>query len=238
VPDFLERATVHAIEERLGHRFADPRLLTEALTHPSHTNENTAAGESNQRLEFLGDAVVGMVITQYLYESLPEWPEGELTKVRAAVVCEPTLARRSQELGIGAWLRLGRGEAASGGRERHSILADAFEALAGAIYLDAGLEGARRFVLRQLQPEVETARAGQLRADYKTQLQEYLQRRSPEYPSYKLLSEEGPDHQKRFLVAVLYRDHVLGRGWGRTKKEAEQEAAREALASLPTRLEG
>lgn len=220
------------MEEGLSHSFHRPALLIEALTHPSFTNENPQVRESNQRLEFLGDAVVGLVISQYLYELFPDWPEGELTKLRAAVVCEPTLAKRSRAMGVGPWLRLGRGESATGGRERDSILADAFEALAGAIYLDAGPEGAQRFVLRELEPEVASARAGRYRLDYKTRLQEHLQRHSPEYPTYRLLSEEGPDHQKRFLVEVIHKEKKMGQGWGRSKKEAEQEAAREALASL------
>lgn len=222
-------------ETRLLHTFARPALLIEALTHPSFTNENPMRKESNQRLEFLGDAVLGLVVTQYLFQTFPDWPEGELTKLRAAVVCEPTLAKRSRSLGVGAWLRLGRGESATGGRDRDSILADAFEALVGAIYLDAGLEQARRFILRELEPEVATAREGRHRIDYKTRLQEHLQRHSPEYPIYRLLSEEGPDHQKRFLVAVIHREKMMGQGWGRSKKEAEQEAAREALTALQAR---
>lgn len=220
------------MEEALFHSFRSPLLLIEALTHPSFTNENPQVKESNQRLEFLGDAVVGLVVSQHLYQAFPDWPEGELTKLRAAVVCEPTLARRSRALGVGTWLRLGRGESATGGRERDSILADAFEALAGAVYLDAGLEAVHRFVLRELEPEVASARAGRHRLDYKTRLQEHLQRHSPDYPTYRLLSEEGPDHQKRFLVAVVHKEKVMGQGWGRSKKEAEQEAAREALVSL------
>lgn len=214
----------------LGYAFQSPRLLLEAVTHTTFANENPGA-PSNQRLEFLGDAVVGMVIAQYIFETYPDLPEGELTKIRAAVVCEPTLAGRARALGVGALLRFGKGEAVSG-RDRDSILADAFEALVGAIFLDGGLEAARSFVLRELSPLVAPARRGLVRVDYKTRLQELLQNRTSEAPVYRLLAEEGPPHERRFQVAVLHRDVELGSGWGRSKKEAEQEAARVALEGI------
>ena len=214
----------------LGYRFSRQELLGEALTHTTFANENTKT-RSNERLEFLGDSVVGMVVAQHLFEQYPNLPEGELTKIRAAVVCEPSLAERSRAMGVGRLMRFGRGESVSG-RDRDSILADAFEALVGAMFLDGGLEVARSFVLRELAPQVAGARSGQVRIDYKTRLQEEIQGRSPEGPTYRLLQEEGPAHNKRFQVGVFHLGNQLGTGWGRNKKEAEQEAAREALQGL------
>jgi len=216
------------MSEVLDHRFDNLALLIEALTHTTYANEHPKA-KANERLEFLGDSVVGLVMAQFIFERFPALPEGEMTKLRAAVVCEPSLAGRSRELGIGVRMRFGKGESVSG-RNRDSILADAFEAVVGAIYLDGGLEAARRFVIRELEPVVVAARQGQLRADYKTQLQERLQRQGAEAPQYRLLAESGPAHDKRFQVGVFFQGRMLGTGWGRNKKEAEQEAAREALA--------
>jgi len=178
--------------------------------------------------------VVGMVVAQYLFEQFPDLPEGELTKLRAAVVCEPSLASRARALRIGEFMRFGKGETVTG-RNRDSTLADAFEAIAGAIFLDGGLEAARRFILRELAPIVTEARKGQVGVDYKTQLQERLQREYMEGPCYKLLAEEGPPHNKRFQVGVFHRGQQLGAGWGRNKKEAEQEAAQRALEELNSR---
>lgn len=211
----------------LEHRFQNGALLEEALTHTTYANEHPKA-RPNERLEFLGDSVVGVVIAQHIFQAYPELPEGELTKLRAAVVCEPSLAERSRHLGVGDRMRFGRGEAVSG-RNRDSILADAFEAVVGALYLDGGLEVARRFIMRELAPVVTAARSGQIRVDYKTQLQERLQRDGSEAPQYRLQAEEGPDHQKRFQVGVWAHGDLLGTGWGHSKKEAEQEAARQAL---------
>nr|PZN70060.1 MAG: ribonuclease III [Bacillota bacterium] len=213
--------------EAVGHQFRDEALLLEALTHTTYANEHPGA-RANERLEFLGDSVVGMVIAAHLYERYPDLPEGELTKIRAAVVCEPSLASRARALGIGQQMRFGRGEAVAG-RDRDSTLSDAFEALVGALYRDGGLEAAQRFVLRELGPLVEAARQGLVRVDYKTQLQEQLQRQGAAAPQYKLLVEEGPAHLRRFQVGVFFEGRLLGTGWGRSKKEAEQEAARQAL---------
>lgn len=218
------------MESGLGYRYGRRELLVEALTHTTYANEN-ARVPANERLEFLGDAVVGMVIAQHLFGRFPELPEGELTKIRAAVVCEPTLAARARALQIGRLMRFGRGETVSG-RDRDSILADAFEAVVGSLFLDGGLEVARAFILRELGPVVEEARQGQVRVDYKTRLQERLQRHALEGPAYRLLEEEGPPHSKRFQVGVYHRGQLLGSGWGRNKKEAEQEAAREALQGI------
>ncbi|MFZ5827989.1 MAG: ribonuclease III [Bacillota bacterium] len=220
----LERWSTEVLE----HRFQSGALLLEALTHTTYANEHPRA-RANERLEFLGDSVVGLVVAQHIFERYPNLPEGEMTKLRAAVVCEPSLAGCSRQLGVGALMRFGKGEAVSG-RDRDSILADAFEAIVGALYLDGGLETARRFVMRQLEPVVVAARHGQVRIDYKTHLQERLQREGAEAPQYRLLAEEGPAHNKRFQVGVYFRGTLLGTGWGRNKKEAEQESAREALA--------
>jgi len=217
-------------EAVLGHRFRHGELLMEALTHTTFANENPQA-QNNERLEFLGDAVVGMVVAQHLFEQYPDLPEGELTRLRAAVVCEPSLAGRSRALRIGDFMRFGKGETVSG-RSRDSTLADAFEAVVGALYLDGGLEVARSFILRELAPIVAEARSGQVGVDYKTRLQERLQREYAEGPAYRLLAEEGPPHNKRFQVGVFHRGRQLGTGWGRNKKEAEQAAAHQALEQL------
>ncbi|MGE5673907.1 MAG: ribonuclease III [Mycobacterium leprae] len=216
--------------EMLGYQFRDLTFLVQALTHTTYVNE-TPGSTSNERLEFLGDSVVGMVVAQYLFNRYPELPEGDLTKLRAAVVCEPSLAGRSRALSVGKFMRFGKGETTTG-RDRDSILADAFEAVTGALFLDGGLEVARQFILRELEPVVLEARAGTLRVDYKTRLQELLQRDGHEAPFYRLLCEEGPAHSKRFQVGVFQHERQLGSGWGRSKKEAEQEAAKAALAPL------
>jgi ribonuclease-3 len=218
-----ELARLCGIEE------ANARLLNSALTHPTYVFENRHLGwEHNQRLEFLGDAVIGMLLAEYLYLAYPEKPEGELSKMRAAVACESTLARRARELGLGRFLLLGRGEEVSGGRERPSTLADAFEALVAAIYLDKGLATARQFVWSQLSPELERTRY----RDFKTELQELVQGRGEGNVAYRVLREIGPDHDKRFQVGVFLQDRVLAIGWGRSKKEAEQQAAQGALEKL------
>ncbi|MGB9887546.1 MAG: ribonuclease III [Moorellales bacterium] len=211
-----------------GVEAADPKLLNVALTHPTYVFENRqVAEEHNQRLEFLGDAVLGMLLAEYLYLVYPDKPEGELSKMRAAVACEATLARKAKELGLGRFLLLGRGEEISGGRERPSTLADAFEAVVAAIYLACGLAAARRFVWDQLSPELESTPY----KDFKTELQELVQRRG-ESVIYRVLQEMGPDHNKRFQAGVFLKEKLLATGWGRSKKEAEQQAARGALERL------
>lgn len=204
------------------------RLLTTALTHPSYLFENPKAGrENNQRLEFLGDAILDFIVAEYLYLKYPERPEGELTKMRAAVVNETTLARKAHEIELGKELLLGRGEQVSGGRERPSILADAWEAVIGAIYLQYGLQEARRVILEMLIPAIQEVAKGNY-GDYKTVLQERAQSEESEV-SYKILAEEGPDHNKRFTAGVFINNQLKGKGVGRTKKEAEQNAAQQVL---------
>lgn len=216
--------------ERLGLEPLVPELYQQALTHPSLANES-GVGDlgSNQRLEFLGDAVLQLAISDELFRRFPSKPEGELTKMRAAVVCEPTLAKLARSLDLGQSLLLGRGEEATGGRARESILADALEAVIGAVYLDLGLDRAREVVARFFRPEVDLVERGEHRQDYKTLLQELAQRTSDERLRYQVVSDEGPDHQKTFLVAVSLGKRPLGRGTGRSKKEAEQNAARDGL---------
>lgn len=204
------------------------RLFTTALTHPSYLFENPQSGlENNQRLEFLGDAILDFVVAEYLYLSYPERPEGELTKMRAAVVNESTLARTAKKIRLGEELLLGKGEQVSGGRERPSILADAWEAIVGAVYLQYGFQEARRVVLTLLKEEIAEVAQGNY-GDYKTMLQEKAQREETEV-IYRILAEEGPDHNKRFTAGVFLQGNLRGKGIGRTKKEAEQRAAQQVL---------
>lgn len=213
--------------------FKDMSLLHQALTHTSFANESKQHGIiHNERLEFLGDAVLDLVIGEHLFRRFPGLPEGDLTKARAMVVCEPTLAQRALELGIGDYLLLGKGEAASGGRERISILADAFEAIIGAIYLDSGFAGAVKFVLVQLEKDLALIERGDYLKDYKTSLQEVVQKNSDSRITYEIVNERGPDHDKMFDAIVLVNDAQMGCGSGRSKKEAEQRAAKLALIKL------
>lgn len=216
-----------ALMDKLGYRFRDPRLLEKALTHSSYANEGRHGLESNERLEFLGDSVLGFVAAKYLFEK-ETGPEGELTKLRAAVVCEKALCSYSRELGLGDYLLLGKGERLTGGAERPSILADAFEAVIAAMFLDGGLEPVRGCVLRFVEKEANNQRKRHFK-DYKTTLQEIVQQNPEEKLEYVLTGESGPDHSKQFVVEVHLNSNVIGTGRGRSKKEAEQQAAREAL---------
>ena len=213
--------------ERVGYQFRNPALLENALTHSSYANEGHHALESNERLEFLGDSVLGFITAGYLFEK-ETGPEGELTKLRAAVVCEKALCSYSRELGLGDYLLLGKGERLTGGAERPSILADAFEAVIAAMFLDGGLEPVRGFVLRFVEKEANNQRKRHFK-DYKTTLQEIVQQNPEEKLEYVLTGESGPDHSKQFVVEVHLNSNVIGTGRGRSKKEAEQQAAREAL---------
>ena len=216
------------LEERLGYKFNNINLLKNALTHSSYANEVRDGFSSNERLEFMGDSVLSIVVSDYIYKHYPNMPEGELTKLRASLVCEKSLCAFSRELELGNYLMLGKGEEKGGGRERDSILADAFEAVLAAIYLDGGMEPARRhvmnFVLRELQHTDD-----EVFKDYKTALQEIIQRNPEEAVSYILTGESGPDHDKEFTVEVRLNSNVIGRGTGKNKKRAEQMAAKEAL---------
>ena len=215
---------VEALVRRLGYRFDDDALLQRALTHRSWCAERPGQA-SNERLEFLGDAVLGLVVTDHVYRSYPALPEGELAKVRATVVSAAALAEVAVELGIGEALLLGKGEAASGGREKPSILADAGEAVIGAVYLDGGWDAAATLVLRLVAERIAEAASGPGGQDYKTRLQELSARRFETLPRYEV-ADHGPDHAKHFSATVWVGDTARGTGQGRSKKQAEQAAAR------------
>ncbi len=216
------------LENRIGYHYKDIRFLENALTHSSYANEARHGTRSNERLEFLGDAVLSIVVSDYIYRNCPGLPEGELSKLRAALVCEKSLCRFSRALRLGDYLRLSRGERNLGGADRPSILADAFEAVIASIYLDGGMEEARKFILCYVEPEIRNPKPKAFK-DYKTTLQEIIQKNPEERLEYVLVGEEGPDHNKHFSVEVHLNNNVIGRGGGRSKKEAEQQAAREAL---------
>ena len=218
------------LEEKLGYRFHDRGLLEHAMTHSSYANEHRGQGlTSNERLEFLGDSVLGVVVAEYLFTTHPGMPEGELTRTRAALVCEGSLHEVAKGLELGRYLRLGKGEDAGGGRTRPSILADATEAMLAAVYLDGGMAAVRPIIQTLiLNKEQEKA----VDRDYKTALQELIQRTPGQAVSYRLLEESGPDHCRSFLMEASVGENVTGRGSGRTKKEAEQMAAKAALEKL------
>ena len=224
-----------ALEVRLGHRFERQELLRTALTHRSHVYRSGQERlKSNERLEFLGDSVLGLIVNEYLYTSFPERSEGELTKIKSLIVSRAVLSRAAENIELGQYLILAPGEVDAGGRTRASILSDAFEAVLGAVYLDAGLGPVRTFLSRELLESMEETVADHRLANYKSQLQETIQAQLKTPPRYKVSATSGPDHAKKFVVEVLVRGRVLGRGEGNSKKVAEQRAAREALHSLAT----
>ena len=219
------------LEPALGYRFRNISLLQNALTHSSYANERWHNSLlSNERLEFLGDSVLGMLVAEYLYRSFPDRPEGELTRMRADMVCEKTLAAAANRIGLGSHLLLGHGEEQGGGRSRESILADAMESVIAASFLDGGLEAALKIVQQFILVEVPVTRLHN--ADYKTQLQELVQQKKNQVLSYALVGQSGPDHDKQFEVEVSLNGTVVGRGTGRSKKRAEQDAARTAIEKL------
>ena len=219
------------VEQRLGHRFRRGDLLGLALTHRSWAYEKGEV-EHYERLEFLGDAVLGLLAAEWLYAGHPELPEGELSKRKAQLVSEETLARYAAEIGLGPALKLGVGEERSGGRAKASLLADSLEALFGAIYLDAGLEAARQAIEPMLEEALEERADAMVQADAKTRLQEHAQALGWELPEYRLVDESGPDHEKVFTVECWLHGEAAGRGEGPSKKRAEQKAAADALARL------
>lgn len=215
---------MHQLETIIGYTFSDPSLLETALTHTSFANESKAPVGHNERLEFLGDSVLSIVVADHLFHQWKDRPEGELTRARASLVCETALFQFAQELDLGRYLRLGKGEERGGGRTRPSVVSDAFEALIAALYLDGGIEVARRFILPFI-TEGKTAEP-----DYKTKLQEVIQQNPEERLRYTVESETGPDHDKRFVIAVyLNNSNLISKGEGHSKKAAEQAAAKEAL---------
>ena len=214
----------------IGYQFQTPGLLSQALTHSSYANEkHMKKGSDNERLEFLGDAVLEIVSSEFLYLNYPKLPEGDLTKMRASLVCEPTLAFCTRQLNLGDYLLLGKGEDMTGGRKRKSILSDALEAVIGAIYLDGGFASAKEFILKFILTDIEHK---QLFYDSKTILQEVVQASYKEDLCYRLVGEEGPDHDKHFMVEAWIGEMLIGKGEGHTKKAAEQEAAYQALLKL------
>lgn len=221
------------LEKKLNYTFRDPALLSEALSHSSYANEHRAAHlNSNERLEFLGDSVLGFVTAEFLFVQHPDLPEGDLTRIRAALVCEQSLYEVARKLELGKYLKLGRGEEAGGGRERTSILADATEAVFAAVYLDGGIGAASQLIHRVLLDAEKEEAVEERRKDYKTALQELIQRTPGRTITYQMVEETGPDHCRVFVMEVSVDGQVSGRGEGRSKKEAEQAAAKAALKLL------
>ncbi|MBS4207655.1 ribonuclease III [Bacillus sp. FJAT-50079] len=232
-----ERKMSHLIEnrmknfqEKIGIQFHNQKLLMQAFTHSSYVNEHRKKPhEDNERLEFLGDAVLELTVSQYLFKKFPLMSEGELTKIRASIVCEPSLVKFATELNFGETVLLGKGEEMTGGRSRPALLADAFEAFVGALYLDQGLEATISFLEKSVYPQVDAGAFSHV-MDFKSQLQENIQRDGIGVLEYKILLEEGPAHNRTFVSQVLLNNEVLGEGSGRSKKEAEQHAAQMALS--------
>lgn len=225
---FLE--SLDKIEENIGYRFKKREFLILAMTHSSYANENKLL--SNERLEFLGDSVLNITISEYIYTHFPELSEGDMTKMRANIVCEYSLNECANNIHLGDFLLLGKGESLSGGRKRASILSDAYEALLGAMYLDSGMEQVRKFILFHMENLINNSIKGIIAFDYKTQLQEIVQRKNDQRVIYEIVKESGPDHNKLFVSCVKVAGKVLGVGEGKSKKESEQRAAKIALESL------
>jgi ribonuclease-3 len=219
------------LQLRIGHTFKTVALLERSLTHKSYANENRVPSH-NETMEFLGDAVLGLIISEYLMKTSPDSTEGDLSRLRAAVVSEPALAAIAREIGLGSYLLLGKGEELTGGRDKDSLLADCLEALIASLYLDGGKDVAEAFVIRFFEDLLKRTCASGGTLDYKTELQELCQERHKQLPEYRVVSETGPDHQKQFEVELSVMSEVFGRGKGRNKKEAEQKAAKEALEKL------
>lgn len=217
------------LQDKIGYHFKNLSLLSEALTHSSYANEHKAKHiKYNERLEFLGDAVLSIVVSDYIFKNCPQLPEGELTKLRASLVCEKSLFKFAKQIDLGSYILLSKGERNNGGAERSSILADAFEALIAAIYIDGGFSAASKHILNFVIPEIKSTKNRKIN-DYKTTLQEIVQKNPGEMLEYVLVSESGPDHNKHFVSEVHLNSNVIGKGGGKSKKEAEQQAARQAL---------
>ena len=241
IDDFRNEATTAALEARIGYAFRDRELLEQALTHRSRAHEDdTGSVPDNESLEFLGDAVLGLVIADSLFREFPDYDEGRKSKAKSLLVSAPSLAKLGEALGLGEHLLLGRGEEKSGGRRKPSLVADAFEAIVAAVYLDGGLTAARDFIERRFRPALAELRAGRpvdgLVDDHKSALQEWLQARGRPLPEYAVAATHGPDHHKVFEVDVRVGAETVARARGRSKKEAEQTAAAEALALLGGRV--
>lgn len=223
--------TLADLQQGIFYTFKEPQLLERALTHKSFANENKVPYH-NERMEFLGDAVLTLIVSEHLMRTCPDSTEGDLSRLRAAIVSEPALAVIGRTISIGTYLLLGKGEDQTGGRDKDSLLADALEALIAALYLDAGKDAAEAFILRFFEDVIKRTCASRTTLDYKTALQERCQERLKQLPEYRVLSETGPDHQKQFEIELLVKGQLYGRGTGKSKKEAEQRAAKEALEKL------
>jgi ribonuclease-3 len=219
------------LQQRIGHRFRDPALLERSLTHTSYANEYKVPSH-NERMEFLGDSVLNLVVSEYLMNACPDSTEGDLSRLRAAVVSEPALAVVARDIGLGPYILLGRGEEQTGGRDKDSLLANSLEALIAAVYIDSGKDQAEDFILRFFEDGIKRTCTSGGSFDYKTRLQELCQDRLKQLPDYRIVSETGPDHQKQFEVEVWIKGQLSGHGLGKSKKEAEQRAAKEALVRL------
>lgn len=230
----LEMETkIKELQVEIEYQFNNTDVLVRALTHSSFANEHKKHDiKYNERLEFLGDSVLSIVVSDYIFTKYSNYPEGELTRLRATVVCEPILAILARKINLGKYLLLGKGEKMTGGRQRTSILADAFEALIAAVYIDGGMTNAKKFILDNISESIEKAVNGKLFLDHKTHLQEVLQKSSRDRIEYKVIKEEGPDHNKMFYMQVKVNDEILGEGKGKSKKESEQNAAKEALMRI------
>ena len=226
----MKELAYEKLEDVIGYSFKDKKLIELALTHSSYSNDKKLGKlKNNERLEFLGDAVLELATSEFLFKEYANKPEGELTRLRASLVCEPTLAEVARGIKLNEYLRLGHGEDNTGGRYRDSIISDAFEALIGAIYLDSGFANAKEFILKFVLNDIENKH---LFYDSKTILQEIVQKQYKERVEYVLIGESGPDHNKSFEVEAVFRNVVWGRGIGATKKRAEQQAAYEAILSI------
>ncbi len=225
-----------SLENKLDYKFNNIALLKNALVHSSYANEMRGNVHSNERLEFLGDSVLSIIVAEHIFNKYPNMPEGELTKLRASLVCEKSLCFFAREIGIGDYLLLGKGEDKNGGRERDSILADAFEAVLAAIYIDGGMSAAKKHIYNTVLRDLEHHCDEETFKDYKTLLQEIIQRNPEENVSYILLDEQGPDHDKIFTVAVYLNSNEIGQGTGKSKKQAEQMAACQALKLMGEKI--
>jgi ribonuclease III len=226
------RKELQLFERHSGIRFRELESLNQAFTHRSYAHESTEAGENNERLEFLGDSVLGMVVSEYLYQTLTDQAEGELARIKSFVVSEASLSEIAKRLRVDNFILIGKGEEYSGGRSKKAILADCLEAIIGAYYLDSGFEPAERFIHFMLIPEINKVLENKHAKDYKTLLQEHVQKRMKTYPKYRVVQKTGPDHDKTFWIEVHIGDRSFGAGKGKNKKEAEQEAARLAYEAM------
>jgi ribonuclease III, bacterial len=231
--DTINEYNISHLEDIIGYNFKDKSVIFTAITHSSYANEKKAKKlKYNERLEFLGDSVLSLVISEHLFKMYPNLPEGELSVTRSKIVCENSLSKCAMDISLGKFLLLGKGEELSGGREKISLLSDAFEALIGAVYIDGGFETTREFVYKYMEKIIKSCIEGKLFYDYKTQLQELVQQNGEQHIAYSVINQFGPDHNKTFVTEVKINEVAHGQGKGHSKKEAEQNAAKDALNKL------